>query len=446
MMRRQSLHARIGVIAVLSALLTLVACGYFFKFWVSHVVSENVNDMLDAQVMMLRRAIGPDGRLKREKLHFVPELYKPNTVWGWSFTAPGHAESGGSPIREVSLFPGLNQYEDGIYSAHAKSPTGHPLHVRLKPVDLAGPNGTVRATIMIAAPDELILGPEAEGLRLVIGSLAVLALFLAASTLLLVHFGLRPVRTLERDVARVRDGDLDRLPEDDQPRELLPLVSEVNALVAQNGEQLRQTRLHVANLAHGLKAPLATLALELEAENAGLTSRGLVAQLDKRIVHHLRRARVAAAGAGDRARADLVPVGRDLAFTMGRLHGARGLAVRVEAPETCEVSVDPEDLDEMLGNLLDNACRLAGSIVRLSIEARGPVARVAVEDDGPGIAPSDVPVALTPGIRLDETGQGFGFGLAIVRELVELYGGSLELARSADFGGLCAILLLPRRS
>ena len=446
MMKRQSLHARIGVIAVLSALLTLVACGYFFKFWVSHVVSENVNDMLDAQVMMLRRAIGPDGRLEREKLHFVPELYKPNTAWGWSFTAPGHAESGGTEIRDVSLFPGLNQYEDGIYSAHAKSPAGHPLHVRLKPVDLAGPNGTVRATIMIAAPDELILGPEAEGLRLVIGSLAVLALFLAASTLLLVHFGLRPVRTLERDVARVRDGDLDRLPEDDQPRELLPLVSEVNALVAQNGEQLRQTRLHVANLAHGLKAPLATLALELEAENAGPTSRGLVAQLDKRIVHHLRRARVAAAGVGDRARADLVPVGRDLAFTMGRLHGARGLEVRVEAPESCEVSVDPEDLDEMLGNLLDNACRLAGSTVRLSIEAQGPAARVAVEDDGPGIAPGDVPEALTPGIRLDETGQGFGFGLAIVRELVELYGGSLELAQSAEFGGLCAILTLPRRA
>lgn len=445
-MKHLSLHARIGVIAVLSTLLTLAACGYLFKFWVSHVVSENVNDMLDAQVMMVRRAIGPDGRLEREKLHFVPELYKPNTIWGWSFTAPGRAEGGGSEIRAVSLFPGLNQYEDGIYSAHARNESGHPLHVRLKPIDLAEPNGTVRATIMIAAPDELILEPEAEGTRLIIGSLAILALFLVASTLLLVHFGLRPVRTLQRDVGRVRGGDLDRLPEDDQPRELLPLVSEVNALVAQNGEQLRQTRLHVANLAHGLKAPLATLALELEAESAGLTSRSLVAQLDRRIVHHLRRARMAAAGSGDRARADLVPVGRDLAFAMGRLHGARGLEIRVDAPEACEVPVDPEDLDEMLGNLLDNACRLAGSIVRLSIEAQGPTARVAVEDDGPGIAPSDIPEALTPGIRLDETGQGFGFGLAIVRELVELYGGSLELTRSDDLGGLCAILIVARRS
>ncbi|WP_395396780.1 HAMP domain-containing sensor histidine kinase [Novosphingobium sp. BL-8A] len=445
MMGRLSLHARIGVIAMLSALLTLAACGYLLKFWVSHVVSENVNDMLDAQVMMLRRAIGPDGTLRHEKLHFVPELYKPHTQWGWSFSTPGHSEGGGTPIREVTRFPGLNQYEDGIYSAHAQSPSGHRLHARLMPLDLERNGQRVPATIMIAAPDELIQDPESEGLRLVIGSLAILALFLAGSSLLLVHFGLRPVRTLGRDVARVRDGDLDRLPEDGQPRELLPLVSEVNALVAQNGEQLRQTRLHVANLAHGLKAPLATLALELETEGAGMTSRALVAQLDKRIVHHLRRARVAAAGVGDRARADLVPVGRDLAFTMGRLHGARGLEVAVEAPDSCEVPIDPEDLDEMLGNLLDNACRLAGSIVRLSIAAEGAMARVAVEDDGPGIAPRDVPVALTPGVRLDETGQGFGFGLAIVRELVELYGGSLQLGHSTELGGLCAVLLLPRR-
>ena len=367
MSSRLSLHARIGIIAVISALLTLLACGYFFKFWLSHVVSENVNDMMDAQVMMLQRAIGPDGRLIGDRLHFAPELYKPDTAWGWSYAVPGHSEHGGVAIGEVSLFPGLNQYEDGIYSAHARAADGSPLHVRLMPIDLKIPAGTVRATLMVAAPDSIIRDPEDEGIRLIIGSLTVLALLLAASTLLLVHYGLRPVRHLQRAVGQVRNGDLDHLPETEQPPELLPLVSEVNALVAQNGEQLRRTRMHVANLAHGLKAPLAALALELETEGAGQGSRALVAQLDRRIVHHLRRARMATAVGGERLRTDLVPVARDLVFTMKRLHGARGLDIRILAPDNCEVAVDREDLDEMLGNLLDNACRLAGAIVSLEI-------------------------------------------------------------------------------
>lgn len=441
MTARISLHARIAMVAALSAAIALGVCAYLFSYWVSVLVSENMNDLMDSQVLMIERAIAPDGRIQPDRLHFLPDMRKPGSHWGWSVTGSQGQAGGGIGITDVALFPMDKQYQDGIYSAHARSPEGLALHARMKPIRRAG--HMVR--IMVAAPDYLIERPEAEAKRLILGSLALLALVLALAAILQLHFGLAPLRQLQRDIARIRNGDADHLPEDGLPREIRPLVVEVNALVAQNVAGLGHARSHVANLAHGLKTPLTTLALRLEREQASAESRALVSQLDQRIAHHLRRARIAAVGSGDRARADLTAVAGDLLFAMEQIHAAKSLTITRMIPDQCEVAIDSEDLDEMLGNLLDNACRFAVARVSLRVGLEGGQALIDIEDDGPGIDDADIPVALHPGARLDESARGYGFGLPIVRELAELYGGTLTLGRSSALGGLHSRLRLPRR-
>jgi len=240
----------------------------------------------------------------------------------------------------------------------------------------------------------------------------------------------------------VRSGEEPRLPVD-QPRELRPLAEEVNALIEQNEAGLEHARSHLSNLAHGLKTPLTTLSLQLARENASPEARALVEQLDERIAHHLRRARSAAPGAGGRARSPIAEVAEGLAEVLRRIHADRGVRIDVDADRSLAVAIDAQDLDEMLGNLLDNACQHAADRVMLAAHGEGPIVVVEIADDGPGLTGAEADEALRRGARIDESGPGYGFGLAIVRELVELYGGQLSLARSDALGGLVVCLSLP---
>nr|WP_281384454.1 ATP-binding protein [Novosphingobium flavum] len=131
---------------------------------------------------------------------------------------------------------------------------------------------------------------------------------------------------------------------------------------------------------------------------------------------------------------------------MHHVHGTRGIAYAIDVPQPCELAVDREDLDEMVGNLLDNAGKWAHTQVRLKARIDRQLVLIDVCDDGPGIAADDISMALRPGARLDEDEMGYGFGLAIVQELAQLYGGRLALGRSADLGGLNVELALPRRA
>ncbi|MDB5693264.1 MAG: sensor histidine kinase, partial [Alphaproteobacteria bacterium] len=271
-----------------------------------------------------------------------------------------------------------------------------------------------------------------------------LGLGLVASIWLQLRYGLGPVRALRDAVARVRSGETGLLPAD-QPRELQPLADEVNALIRQNAAGLDHARRHLANLAHGLKTPLATLSLRLARDDAPAETRALVAQLDARIAHHLRRARSAAATTGQRARTNVAEVAADLIDAVVRVHADRALRFEADIEPSHIAAIDRQDLDELLGNLLDNAARHAGSLVRLSARTDGTMLDLAVEDDGPGMTEEQVTLALRPGARLDESGIGYGLGLSIVHELAELYGGTLRLGRSQALGGLLAGITLPRR-
>lgn len=429
-----SLHARVAIAALLSGLIVLMLTASMFRFWLSHVVSENLNARMDTQIVMLRHAIAADGRVDTNRVH---DLDEPDAHWSWQVTTRAGIWRAGQGVEQITLFPGLNQYKRGIYSAHARGADGMPQHVRL----WRG-NGQV---VQVSAPDTELSGPETAAVRMIILSLALLSLAMACVAVWQLRFGLQPLRRLVQAIADVRAGRAVSLPAS-LPRELAPLAEEIASLVEQNRAGLLQARHHVANLAHGLKTPLATLALRMEREGVSDGTRQLVAQIDRRIVHHLRRARSAAIASGGRVSADLPAIAEDLAFAMRHLRrrDAGAISIRADIAPGMMLAMDREDLDEILGNLLDNACRHAAGRVSLSAWLDGQNVVVDVEDDGPGIDPAQVSVALCAGARLDETGEGYGFGLAIVQELVGLYGGTLTLGHSDALGGLSVAMVLPR--
>lgn len=433
-----SLHARVALAAALSCVVVLAATVWVFQFWLSHVVSENLNAQMDTQIALLRHAIAADGQLDMARVtHILADLEDEDRHWGWKVTTQRGTWRGGHTFDRLEMFPGLNQFKRGIYSAHAFAADGAPQHVRLWRVG----EGDMQRLVMVSAPDTELSGPETAAVHMIIGSLAGLCLLMALVAVWQLHFGLGPVRQISRAIADVRAGRAARLPLA-LPRELTPLAEEINSLVEQNRKGLLQARYHVANLAHGLKTPLATLSLRLKREGASEEARQLVAQIDRRIVHHLRRARSAAIATGGRASADLTESAQDLVFTMRQLNADRLLQIDCSVPKGAVLAMDREDLDEILGNLLDNACRHALGRVLLTARPDGQQMIVDVEDDGPGIDHDQVPLALRAGSRLDESGKGYGFGLAIVQELIELYGGALSLER-ALLGGLRVEMSLP---
>jgi signal transduction histidine kinase len=263
----------------------------------------------------------------------------------------------------------------------------------------------------------------------------------------LVRNGVSPLNKLRTRLARVRGGQ-DRRLEGAYPAEVQPLVDDLNALLEQRDQAVRRAVAKAGDLAHGLKTPLAVLAHEAErAREAGQpeVADGIAQQVERmrrQIDYHLAHARAAASGAAAGAQCEVKESAEALTRTMRRLHAARGVEIEETVPAALVVRCQREDLDEMLGNLLDNACKWAKSRVAVAAERIPAGVEILVDDDGPGLAPAMRDVVLQRGVRADEAAPGSGLGLAIVRDLAELYSGAIALEGS-PLGGLRARLRLP---
>ena len=232
------------------------------------------------------------------------------------------------------------------------------------------------------------------------------------------------------------------------PPELQPLVDDLNALLAHNETVVARAIAKAGDLAHGLKTPLAVLSNEAQRlsyhhDELAATIAEQVTLMQRQVEYQLAQARAAASGASLSGRTLVVASADGLARTLRRLHADRGVAISIDVPDTLAFRGQREDLEEMLGNLLDNACKWAKSCVVVRADADESSLTVTVDDDGPGIAKGMRDRVLRRGVRADEASPGSGLGLAIVRDLAELYGGGIALEDSPD-GGLRARLSLPR--
>lgn len=435
-----SIHTRQIVIAAVAGMAALMVSWQANKSVLDIVITTSLNDKMDAQLGGIERAVDAEGRLHRDRILFLPDYDRPDAGWGWDVrTVAGHWHEGPRPAQSAYA-DGTIQVEHGAYSGRGWKADGTRVHLRQR--RSGAPDKPVIVTVI--APDSLIKAPIRHALIPTISALVLLALILATTALLQLHFGLKPVRRLRDDLAQIRDGSLDRLSEI-QPGELRPLVLEMNALILQNATSLHHARLHLANLAHGIKTPLATLSFMMTNDSeASAEARDLLASIDNRVAHHLRRARSAAIAGGNRLKCDAWQIATDLVQVLCNLHLGKSIGAQNDLPQPCELAVDPEDFGEILGNLLENAFRHAHAAVHVSCEnGEGRNLRIIVEDDGGGIPAQSMQEALLPGRRLDETVHGYGFGLAIAKELTELYSGRIALRRSALLGGLAVEVELP---
>ena len=382
-----------------------------------------------------------------------PLFFIPSSGWYWQITRlsePQEKKSsrsspeGGFPTLESMK---VQEIYGGLRQAYLPGPDGQRLRAVERFLDL-GDDGKF---LLFIAGDSFEIDDEVSDFNdALLLTLGFILLAFMAIVWFQIRYGLRPLKKISEALSEIRSGQTERL-HGDFPKEVAPLASEVNALLESNREIVDRARMHVGNLAHALKTPLSVL-LNESASVQGPASEKIREQLGimrDQVQRHLDRARIAARVAVVSTTIDVAPVIEILVRTMEKIHRERGVALRTKLNPETKFRGEQQDLEEMVGNLVDNACKWASSRVDiemfvLSSQRAGQPGsfRVQVDDDGPGLAPAEREEVLHRGMRLDESKPGTGLGLSIVLELAKLYGGTLQLG-SSPLGGLRAELVLP---
>ncbi|MGB7035115.1 MAG: ATP-binding protein, partial [Xanthobacteraceae bacterium] len=308
-----------------------------------------------------------------------------------------------------------------------------------------------RYLIAVAGDASEIDDETASFERTIVITFTALTLALLLTTALQVRFGLAPLARISASLAAIRSGRAERL-QGEFPVEIAPLARETNALIDSNREIVERARTHVGNLAHALKTPLSVIVNEAAARGNDPLAVKVLEQADimrDQVARQLERARLAARSTVVGTSIEVPPVVTALARSMEKLYRERDIAIAVDVGEHARFRGEQQDLEEMVGNLVDNGCKWAQSRVSIEVmadqqQADGvkPRVRIIVDDDGPGLSPAEREQVALRGQRLDETKPGSGLGLSIVVELANLYGGVLTLG-TAPIGGLRAELALP---
>ena len=342
----------------------------------------------------------------------------------------------------------------GIRIGYVDGPEGQTLRMVERPVDL-GADG--KFLVMVAGDASEIFEETRAFDYYLGGTFAALSIVLVLTTIFQVRFGLAPLKRISDSIADIRSGRAERL-EGEFPVEIAPLARETNALIDANREIVERARTHVGNLAHAIKTPLSVIVNEASARSGDPFAEKVLEQthvMRDQVAHHLERARIAARLTIIGTVTEVAPVIEALRRTMEKIHRDRDIAIEVEADTSAKFRGERQDIEEMAGNLVDNACKWAESRVFIEVlvergsglAARGgeegaSMLRIIVDDDGRGLSPDERATVSRRGARLDESKPGSGLGLSIVVDLAALYGGSLTLG-TAPIGGLRAELVLP---
>jgi signal transduction histidine kinase len=442
-MKPNSLAFRLVAGAALWVIAALAVGGVIL----SSLFRDSVEQNFDARLIGLLESLvavseaEPGGPLRLTRPLGEPHFDQAYSGWYWQI---GTVD--GQLVRSRSLFDqaldtGTLADQDAVGRSIGAGPDGEVLRVVARDIVLPGFDTPMRFTV---AAD--LSGVEREVQRFnstLAWSLGVLGLGLIVAVLIQVRYGLQPLRRIRAALAEIRLGRADRL-KGRFPAEVTPLADELNALLAHNAVVVERARTHVGNLAHALKTPLSVLANEAGTANGRLaeSTARQVALMRRQVDHYLVRGRTAASGDVLGARTEVGAVLADLCRALTKIHAERPVAVETDCSAYLAFRGERQDLEEMLGNLLDNAFKWAATRVRVGADSHGGRLRLSVEDDGPGLPADERERVLQRGARLDETMPGSGLGLAIVRDIARLYGGDIALESSA-LGGLRAVLELP---
>jgi signal transduction histidine kinase len=454
-MRANSLALRLFLSATVWTVLILLVTG----FVLSGLYRDSVERAFDRRLGVYLKTLiadlaSPDIAIEKTGQMLGEPLFElPLSGWYWQVTRLDRPKPEVTSSRSLwdRGLPHLGEQQvapdpDGSRKSYVPGPEEQRLRLVERDVDL-GDDGRFLVGVGGDASelDDEVLAFDGA----IITTFLVLAAVLLLTTLFQVRFGLAPLNRISRSLAAIRSGKTEKLV-GSFPVEIEPLARETNALIDANREIVERARTHVGNLAHALKTPLSVMMNEAAARGDDAFADKVKEQtgiMRDQVTRHLERARIAARVAVVGTITDVVPVVQALARTIEKSHHEKKIAIELDIQAEALFRGERQDLEEMVGNLVDNACKWAGSRVSIEVLAEQPepgrqVVRIVVDDDGPGLTPAQRDQVSRRGQRLDETKPGSGLGLSIVVELARLYGGALNLG-TAPIGGLRAELVLP---
>jgi signal transduction histidine kinase len=458
MPRTNSLAFRLTALAVIWSILGLTA-GVFL---LSRVFRESAERSLDNRLVADLESVIAVTELDCEGTIVMPRplaaerFLNAFSGWYWQISAadkPATALKKSQSLADQALKPNTNA-TSAVRMGYVTGPKRQLLRLAERDISFPGPDeteegkacvgGNAKFRIIVAADVKDVEADIASFTNTLFWSIVILGAGLVGATILQVRWGLAPLDQVSKSLANIREGRADKL-EGPFPAEIEPLAEELNALVAHNADVVSRARTHVGNLAHFLKTPLSVLANEVQGATGPLaeTVARQVQTMRRQVDHYLARARTVASAQVIGARAEVAPVIGDLTRALNKIYASRGIHVEKQCPEGLYFRGDRSDFEEMVGNLLDNACKWADGEVTVTVASSRPGRlSVVVADDGPGLTDEQKKRVIERGERLDESKPGSGLGLGIVKEIAELYGGQLTLGR-AQAGGLSAELDLP---
>ncbi|MEO0619399.1 MAG: ATP-binding protein [Pseudomonadota bacterium] len=463
-MKLNSLALRLFLSAAVWALLALPIAGLLLTS-LFRAQAERDFDIRLANLLplLISSSVSSSGDIVKPR-QFGDELFQfPGTGWYWQIVPTGAradapvrvqyvSESLTDTVLDVDFNQAIELPDQQFRFQRMTGPGGKPLRVISQIFPPPGDDLTPRYLFTVTGSLGEVDSVVADFARTVTATFAALAIGLIVAIFFQVLYGLRPLKRIERGLAQIRAGDAERL-DADMPVEIEPLQDEINKLIASNHEIVERARTHVGNLAHALKTPLAVITNEARGGNGPLAEKvSEQAQIMRTQVDlYLDRARMVARSGVISDVTPVAPVVDALARALMRIHEDKGVQIAMHCDDDLRFQGEKQDLEELLGNLMDNASKWAAEHVKVTAKPDAPASQhtgkpklvITIDDDGPGLTKAQRKIAAQRGLRLDESTPGSGFGLSIVRDLVELYEGSFELKR-ADLGGLRVRVRLPR--
>ncbi|HLT13215.1 MAG TPA: sensor histidine kinase [Marinobacter sp.] len=448
-----SLRLRLLAGTLVWVAITLAGTGWFLSGLFQQHVTEQLYATLEIQLSQLAGATraNPEGDISISTQLNDPRLQRPYSGLYWQIDQVRNDEQPARPalLRSRSLWDSvLSVPQDlppngALHRHQTTGPDNQPLLLLERLIYPAeAPQQGLR--LMVAADASLVTEPIQKFNGILGFALATLGLGLLVATVMQVMIGLRPLNQLRQSLQAIHEGKTRRV-EEQYPREIQPLVDDFNSVLGQNTRVVEQARTHAGNLAHALKTPLTILSNAAARPDDTLPAlvSEQVATARRQIEHHLARARAAAAVNVPGMRTEVRPTLASLVRVMHRLNPDKAIEASISHATTDPLfRGEKQDLQEMVGNLLENAWKWGQSKINITIESSEEHFTIVIDDDGPGLPEEQREIVLSRGARADETVPGSGLGLAIVSDLANLYHGALTLDNS-PLGGLRASLTLP---
>ncbi len=437
-----SLSRRMIGIAALWISLLLLGGGLALDRVLSDAITRNFDDGMNyvLTAMIASAEIGPDGEVLFNREPADQRFLEPNSGIYYQISGKGHEDWRSRSLWDRALQVKPDHHDDAPHIYDSKQFPGEDLRILERSIIL--PGSDTRWMFMVAQA-RAGLDAQIKALRSTLfESFAMLALGLIVLTTLQTLYGLRPLRKVRQEIVRMRGGEKNRVTEP-MPSEVLPMVEELNALLAHNERQAEEARTHAGNLAHALKTPLTVImnAATAQAPDLGDTVIREATTMRRQVDHHLARARAVGRRGAAQSRAEVWHSLDAVERAVQRLYPE--VRIDMDGDKEAAVRVERQDLDEMLGNLVENAAKYGGGSVFATVGRKGAMIEILVEDDGMGIPAAERTRIFDRGVRLDSGKPGTGLGLAIVRDVAEIYGGSVAMEESEDLGGLMVRLRLP---